>query len=199
MNPSDLSIKIEALLFAEGDSLTLKKLMQLLACDAQSLSAALDVLAAQLQSRALTLIRTETEVALAVSPQSQETVRSAMQREERDIGDAGLEVLAILLYEGASTRADIDYIRGVNSSSTLRTLLSRRMAERMGNPEDAREYVYRPTVELLAHLGVSKTDELPEYATIARELRAFKSKNEVFNGTGADSGNGGGSNPAARE
>ena len=170
----DLANQVEALLFAEGDSLTLKKLMQLLECDAPSLSAALDALSSQLENRALTLIRTETEVALAVSEIHQKTVQTAMQREERDIGEAGLEVLAILLYEGASTRADIDYIRGVNSSSTLRTLLSRRMIERAGNPSDAREYVYRPTALLLAHLGASKASDLPEYATIASELATFE-------------------------
>lgn len=195
----DFASKTQALLFAEGDSLSLKKLALLLDCDGATLSAALDALSAQLAGSALTLVRTDTEAALAVAPGARSVVASAAKAEEKDIGEAGLEVLAILLYEGPSTRSDIDYIRGVNSSSTLRTLLSRNLVERAGNPEDGREYLYRPTIELLGHLGASNANELPEYATIARELGAFKSRNELFNGTGEDSGNASASSPAAGE
>ncbi|OGG57839.1 hypothetical protein A2853_00505 [Candidatus Kaiserbacteria bacterium RIFCSPHIGHO2_01_FULL_55_17] len=81
---------------------------------------------------------------------------------------------------GPSTRARVDYIRGVNSSSTLRNLLARGLLERAGNPEDAREYLYRPTVETLAHLGITKSGELPEYDTIVRELAAFEHTSEPF-------------------
>lgn len=189
----DLASKIQALLFAEGDSLSLKKLAQLLECDAASLSAALDALSAKLAGSALTLVRTDTEAALAIAPAARDVVAAAAKADEKDIGDAGLEVLAILLYEGPSTRSDIDYIRGVNSSSTLRTLLSRRLVERAGNPEDGREYLYRLTIDLLGHLGVSNASELPEYATIARELATFKSRHDVFiDGTADTGGNNGG-------
>ena len=111
-------------------------------------------------------------------------MKKASEEYERDIGDAGLEVLAVLLYEGPSTRAMIDYIRGVNSSSTLRNLLLRGLVERSGNPEDGREYLYRPTTDLLAHLGSPTRESLPEYATISRELAAFKATQQ--HGTTAD-------------
>lgn len=180
---TDLSARAQALLFAEGSSLTLKKLAQLLECDDAALTQALQSLEERLQGSGLTVIRTDKEVALAVSKETRESVAAILAREnEREIGDAGLEVLGILLYEGPSTRATIDYIRGVNSSSTIRTLLSRGLVERSGNPEDGREYLYRPTVELLAHLGVSKGDELPDHAIISSELNAFKSKQDVFHG-----------------
>ena len=175
MSPSDIATKVEAILFAEGDSLSYKKLQQLTGCDQSQLTAGLDELQRMLETGGLAIVRTELSVALAVSPNSREAVAEALKREqEREIGDAGLEVLAILLYEGPSTRSDVDYIRGVNSSSTMRTLVSRGMVERAGNPEDGREYVYRPTIELLAHLGVTDIKQLPDYATIAQELLNFK-------------------------
>ncbi|MBI5456586.1 SMC-Scp complex subunit ScpB [Candidatus Kaiserbacteria bacterium] len=189
MNPLDLASKIQALLFAEGDSLAIKKIAQLLESELPAVEAALMELSERLKGGPLALILTDKEAALAVSSDAKDTVSSARAKlEEREIGDAGLEVLTILLYEGPSTRADIDYIRGVNSSSTLRTLLLRGLVERSGNPEDGREYIYRPTVELLAHLGSPSQKDLPEYDTIARELSAFKASNDVFkennNGTG---------------
>lgn len=175
-NIQELSAAAEALLFTEGGSMTRKKLMNLLNCSEEEFKGALATLKERLQG-GLTLIETDSEISLAIAPKTSETVREALKRElSRDIGDAGLEVLAIILYCGPSTRARIDYIRGVNTASTLRTLIARGLLEREGNPDDAREYLYKPTVELLAHLGVSNVKELPEYDTIVRELFEFEQR-----------------------
>lgn len=174
---TDNAALAEAFLFTEGGSLTLKRLATLTHLDEQGLKQALQELSESLRDRGLSLVVTETEASLAVSPRSSETVRTAYKEElGRDIGDAGLEVLAIVLYRGASTRSNIDYIRGVNTSSTIRNLMARGLLERIGNPDDAREYLYRPTTELLAHLGVRTREELPEHATLSAEIAAFESK-----------------------
>ena len=178
---SDLASRVEALLFAEGDSLSLKKLAQLLECDEATLATALDELRERRKGSGLALVQTEKEVALAVAPETRDIVAATRERDqEREIGDAGLEVLGVLLYEGASTRSDIDYIRGVNSSSTIRNLLYRGLIDRTGNPDDGREFLYRPTVELLAHLGVAEVSHLPDYSTLVQELNTFKMKQDVF-------------------
>lgn len=178
---SDLVMRAHAFLFSEGGSLSRKKLVSLLGCKEPELGSILNALKERLEGSGVELIQTDIEVSLAIAPRASEAVQKAFERElGREIGDAGLEVLAIVLYRGPSTRAQIDYIRGVNTSSTLRNLLSRGLLERTGNPEDAREYLYRPTVELLAHLGITESKELPDYATIVAELAAFEAKNEEF-------------------
>ncbi|RJQ35106.1 hypothetical protein C4556_01165 [Candidatus Parcubacteria bacterium] len=173
--PQDLAVSAEALLFVEGGSMTRKKLGLRLSCNDKELAEALSVLSARLEGSGLTLIDTGNEVTLAVAKAASETVREVLEKElSREIGDAGLEVLAIVLYCGPSTRARIDYIRGVNTASTLRTLLARGLLEREGNPEDGREYLYKATAELLAHLGVANVNELPNYAETAAELARFE-------------------------
>lgn len=158
-----------------------KKLTSLLACKPDELQTTLDSLAERLKGSGLTLVQSDTEASLVVAKDTSPAVEAALKQElEREIGDAGLEILAIVMYMGPSTRARVDYIRGVNSSSTLRNLLARGLVERIANPEDAREYLYRPTAETLAHLGAAKVEELPEYATILRELAAFEQKNDPF-------------------
>jgi segregation and condensation protein B len=165
----------QALLFAEGGSLTYKSLAKILNCTEADLRTALESLASALEGTGLSLVRSDTEAVLAVTADAKDAVmKKASEEYDRDIGDAGLEVLAVLLYEGPSTRATIDYIRGVNSSSTIRNLLLRGLVERSGNPEDGREFIYRATTDLLAHVGSSTREELPEYATISRELAVFK-------------------------
>ncbi|MBI2610423.1 SMC-Scp complex subunit ScpB [Candidatus Kaiserbacteria bacterium] len=172
----DLAKRAAAFLFAEGGEIPRKKLASLVSCKEEAeLKSILGSVRNRLKGSGIGLIETDTAVSLAVSEDTSGVVQEALKRElERDIGDAGLEVLAIVLYTGPSTRARVDYIRGVNSSSTLRTLLTRGLLERVGNPEDAREYLYRPTVELLAHLGIGSVNELPDHATIVSELVAFE-------------------------
>lgn len=174
---NELSARAEAFLFSEGGSLTLRKLATLLEVKEPQLQEALSALATRLEGTGLSLIKTDTEVSLAVAKETSPAIQKAYERElGREIGDAGLEVLAIILYRGPSTRAQIDYIRGVNTSSTIRNLLSRGLLERTGNPEDGREYLYRPTVELLSHIGVRDLSELPNHAEIVAELKAFEAK-----------------------
>ena len=177
MNPN--SQKIQALLFSEGGSMTKKRISQLLGIDTTLLKNDLSDLSKSLEGSGLSLVVSDTEAALVVSSEARDAVRSAQEKDlGREIGDAGLEVLAIILYRGPSTRAQIDYIRGVNTSSTVRNLLARGLLERAGNPEDGREYIYRATTDLLAHLGVRNGQELPEYATISSELANFEKTQE---------------------
>ncbi|MCE9541688.1 SMC-Scp complex subunit ScpB [Candidatus Kaiserbacteria bacterium] len=184
----DLANRIEALLFSEGGSLARKKLTQLLEVDAQALTAGVHDLAARKEGTGLSIVETETEVALTVAASVAGTIEKAFEREVgREIGDAGLEVLSILLYRGPSTRSQIDYIRGVNTSSTIRTLTARGLIERAQNPNDQREYLYRPTTELLAHIGVRNLAELPDYAKIASELAAFEQSSSPFHADAGES------------
>lgn len=188
---SELAARAEAFLFAEGGSLPLHKLSKLLEVDGKRAFAALDELSRFLEGSGLALIRTDKEATMATSEATSGAVRASFEESlERDIGEAGLEVLAIVLYRGPSTRAQIDYIRGVNTSSTMRNLLARGLLERANNPEDAREYMYRPTTELLAHLGVRAGSELPDYATIRAELAAFEGTRSTFEDHGGDTAQG---------
>jgi len=176
----DLATRLEAVLFSEGGPISHKRLMSLLECTAADLKSALTELAKRREGSGIAVVATDTEASLAVASGAAETVKKAFEKElGKEIGEAGLEVLSIVLYRGPSTRASIDYIRGVNTSSTLRNLLARGLLERVPNPDDAREYLYRPTVELLAHLGITELSQLPDHAAVAAELAAFEAKKDT--------------------
>lgn len=170
---------LHALLFAEGGALTYSALAKTTGANESDVRSGLKTLDELLNRTGVRVITTDTEAVLAIAPIPREIVAKKIAAEyDRDIGDAGLEVLSVLLYEGPSTRASIDYIRGVNSSSTIRTLLMRGLVERSGNPHDGREYLYRVTAELLSHLGVTDRKELSDYATIATELAAYTAESD---------------------
>ncbi len=174
-----LADRIEALLFTEGGSLAYKKLTQLLGCTDEELMQGIAALATKREGSGIAVVKTDTEVALTIAPTAAETIEKAFEREiGKEVGDAGLEVIAIILYRGPSTRSQIDYIRGVNTSSTIRNLAARGLLERIPNPSDAREYLYRPTTELIAYLGVTEATNLPDYVKITNELAAFEAQHK---------------------
>lgn len=171
----ELSKKIEALLFWRGEPVSIKKLSEWLTISAAEIEDALRELDGALASRGIVLMRNEDDVMLGTAPELSELVETLAKEElNRDIGKAGLETLSIVAYFGPITRSEIDYIRGVNSTFVLRSLLIRGLVERVQNKDDQRSFLYKPTFELLSYLGIKDLKNLPEYEVARAELEAFK-------------------------
>jgi len=171
----NLSAKLEAILFWKAEPVTFKKLSELLKVDLPTVKSAIDELEKNLQGRGLTLVQTDREVMLGTAKEFSPLIEQLTKEElTRDLGKAGLETLSIVLYQGPISRADIDYIRGVNSQFILRNLLIRGLVERIDNPKDTRSFLYKTTLDLLAHLGISKVEDLPEYEKVRADIDAFK-------------------------
>lgn len=118
---NDLAAQIEALLFALGKPQSRSDIAQMLDCSAADVDEAVQSL--RQGSRGVVLVDDGTTLELRVAPAATQLVeRIRKQDYSRDIGRAGLEVLAAILYRGPLSRSEIDFIRGVNSSQTIRTL-----------------------------------------------------------------------------
>ncbi len=104
----------------------------------------------------------------------------ALQKEEisRDLGKAGSETLAIVLYKGPISRREIDFVRGVNSAFIVRNLLVRGLIERVEDEGKARGFLYGPTAALLSYMGISKIDALPEFENVRKEIDKFAAAEE---------------------
>ena len=73
-----------------------------------------------------------------------------------------METLAIVAYRQPVTRAQVEYVRGVNSDSVLRTLINRGLIEERGRLEQVgRPIVYGTTFEFLQYFGLQDLAELP--------------------------------------
>lgn len=175
-----LSSKLEALLFSAGEPLQRKRLAALLETTPESIDDAVNALRIALEDRGLALIETEDEVELRTRPEASSVVQALRESElSRDLGKASLETLALVLYRGAATRGEIDWVRGVNSGAAIRSLLLRGMIERTEDPGDKRRARYRPTIDALAHLGLTKREDLPRYAEFSATLSAHEAKIEA--------------------
>ena len=175
----NLAAKIEAILFWKAEPVSMKKLASLLNEKLEAVKTALIELENALKGRGLTLVQTDEEAMLGTTKELSSLIEQLTKEElTRDLGKAGLETLSIVLYQGPISRADIDYIRGVNSQFILRNLLIRGMVERIDNPKDARSFLYKPTLQLLSHLGVSKIADLPEYGKVRSDIETFKAQQQ---------------------
>lgn len=171
---SDLAHKIQALLFALGRPLSRKELSGMLNTSEAEVSAAIAELQSAL-SGGVVLIDDGGEVELRVGADASALIEKIRKEEySRDIGKAGLEALSAVLYRGPLTRSEIDFIRGVNSSQTLRTLALRGLLRKIQNPKDERSFLYEPTTELLAQLGVTRPADLPDYAEVRAKLEQLE-------------------------
>lgn len=175
-----LDAQIEAILFFRGEPVTIKKLAEILGVREETINEAIDILENKLSGRGLTLIKNDGQVLLGTAKEASEIIESLKKEElSKDLGKAGVETLAIVLYQGPISRPDIDYIRGVNSSFILRNLMVRGLVERVTKADDSRTYLYKPTFELLSYLGISSIQELPEFEELKEKIEVFVKETEA--------------------
>ena len=177
MNETSLDVKIEGLLFFKGEPEAIDVIAKITENTEEEVRAALTILEEKLTNRGLTIIREGNTVMLGTRSELSPLIEKVVKEEiARDLGKAGLETLAIILYKQVVSRREIDYIRGVNSSFIIRNLLIRGLIEKAPGDSIDRSFSYKPTVDLLAHLGISKVEELPEYNAIVEEIESFAKK-----------------------
>lgn len=166
-----LDAQIESLLFFKGEPLTPKEIAGLLGVSQSEAEEALLVLKENLKERGLQVIMHGQEIMLATH-RTMGPFFEAMRKEEltKELSKASMETLSIILYKDGASRADIDYVRGVNSSFILRNLLIRGLIRKSTDPNDSRRNVYSPTLDLLAFMGVSRVEDLPDYESISKVL-----------------------------
>jgi segregation and condensation protein B len=94
------------------------------------------------------------------------------------LSQPAMETLTIVAYQQPVTRADIESIRGVQSSEMIRQLIDRGLV-RVGGEDDSlgRPFLYETTREFLTLFGLRHITELPDYESLRRQS-ADSSKQE---------------------
>ncbi len=175
MDTVSLQSKLEALLFISGEPVAETRLAELLSVGKDELKTAIVGLKERYVGDAasgLMLIEHQERVEMVTKNNLTALVESFTKSTLQDaLSKAALEVLSIIAYRAPIARSEIEAIRGVNCSYTLRALLIRGLIERQGNPEDARGYVYRPSFQFLEHLGLSRVEDLPDFGMLSTDER----------------------------
>ena len=117
------------------------------------------------------MLEKDNEISLGTAPELSDLIEN-LQKEElnKELSKASLETLSIILYKNGANRSEIDYIRGVNSSFTLRALSIRGLIEKITDPKDNRRFIYKPSFELLSYMGIKSVEELPDYSEVSNSI-----------------------------
>jgi segregation and condensation protein B len=160
---SSLPNLVESLLFVADAPVAVSDLAQALEISTDAATNAVDQLCQLYTGRGLRVQRTNGRVQLVTAPETAPAIARFLGLElSGKLSEAALETLAIVAYRQPVTRPDIDAVRGVNSDSVLRTLLSRGLIEDVGRLDAVgRPIVYGTTFEFLQHFGLENLDDLP--------------------------------------
>lgn len=172
MEQDKLKSIIESVLFVSGGPVKIERLAKISSASKPEVENAIMMMQNEYAGRGLTLIQKENEVQLATNPENTEYVDDLVKSEiQENLSKAALEVLSIVAYRGPISRLDVEAIRGVNCTFTLRTLLMRGLLERIENPKDNRGYLYKISFEFLKKLGLDDIKKLPDYEALSKDER----------------------------
>lgn len=167
MDPNRISAILEALLLTAAEPLPTRRLRELLGdLGADDLRAGLRQLQAEYPPHGgrhgIELIETAGGWQFRTRADMAPWVGRLHQQQPMRLGRAALETLAVIAYRQPITRAELESIRGVDSSGTLQTLLERRLVRAVGRRDmPGRPHLYGTTTTFLDVFGLKALDELP--------------------------------------
>ena len=162
----DMSVSIaEAILFAVAEPIALSKLSEIMEISEEEALAVLERLGNELDSRdaGVVMLRFEDRYQLSTRPKySDYVVRALDNRRNSPLSQAAMEVLAIIAYNQPVSRAFIDEIRGVDSSSAVSTLINKNLIEEAGRLDlPGRPISFVTTDNFLRCFDMQSLEDLP--------------------------------------
>ena len=161
----ELQSAVEAILFASGEAVHIDRICLALDLDKLSVEQLLHGLSDHyaFERRGIRLLQMEEKWQLCSAPEYADMIRKAFEvRKPAKLSQPALEVLSIIAYHQPTTRAQIDQIRGVDSSYTLTLLLERDLIEECGRLQvPGRPRLYRTTENFLRSFHLTSLKDLP--------------------------------------
>jgi segregation and condensation protein B len=162
----ELKAVIEALIFVADEPITPRQLAAILDdAEPSAVGAAVEELMAEINARGggLEIRRIAGGYRLSTRPEFHEHIRRYLRtKPSARLSIAALETLAVVAYKQPITLPEIQEIRGVSSSSSIKTLLEKRLIVPKGRkPVVGRPILYGTSKEFLIQFGLNDLSELP--------------------------------------
>ena len=163
--PAEVVALVEALIFVADEPITAKLLAEVLEEDRESVEAAVEQLKSEYESRESGLQIREIAGGWQISTRTEfhEEVRKFLKtRPSAKLSLASLETLAVIAYKQPVTVPEILEIRGVQSATSIKTLLDKRLIVARGRKEAVgRPMQYGTSKDFLIQFGLKDLSELP--------------------------------------
>lgn len=156
---------LENILFAAGDSIGMPELAEAFGMEYEAFEAFCD---SEIERRentgGLIIKKFGNRLQLTTNPGCDEIISRVLGEEgKHELPRALMETLSIVAYKQPVTKAEIDEIRGVNSSYSVSALVDRGLIAAAGRKETiGMPMLYVTTEDFLRHMGIESLDELPD-------------------------------------
>lgn len=171
--------QLVALLYSAQKALSKRAIAELLEISEEETDNLITVAKNMLSDTAFILLEHDGAYTLGTHPETAPVVEKLFTNENQsELSKASAETLAIILYYPSPTKADIEYIRGVNATYSLRSLMMRGLIQQV-QKTGVRGGVYIPTIELLQHYGVVSVEELPQYKETKEQIEKIINTKET--------------------
>jgi len=180
---------LEAILFVSGEPLSVDRLLGVVeGVSRAELMSALRALQADYatEGRGLQLVEVAGGFQVTTRPDCAPWIkRLERAKEGAKLSRSAMETLAIVAYKQPVVRAEIEQIRGVDSTGVLQTLLERRLIRIVGRKDaPGRPIMYGTTRQFLQAFGLKDLSDLPALRDIKelKEAEPFMLQNLDQNG-----------------
>lgn len=180
MESKILKSAIESLLFVSGEPLKIAKIAKICDIPRREIDTAVEALIAEYSGdRGLRIVRKGEILQMTTASENFPFVNRLVSGEmSSDLSKSALQTLAIIAYRGTVTRLQIEAVRGVNCSYTLRGLLVRGLVERKESP-GVRGYSYEISMDFLRYMGLQNINELPNWAELSKNETVESALNQA--------------------
>ncbi|RMG91296.1 MAG: SMC-Scp complex subunit ScpB [Zetaproteobacteria bacterium] len=166
-----LKQQLEALIFASDVPLSMQRLRELTQASSNEIHQLLAELQTEYADRGIRLCRIAEGWQFRTDPGQAEIVRRLWESRPPKLSRALLETLAIIAYRQPVTRAEIEALRGIKtSSSIISTLQERGWIKVVGRKEvPGRPQLLATTRQFLIDFSLNSLDDLPDASQLLDE------------------------------
>ena len=165
MNLKEQLAVIEAILFANGDPIASDKLADAACMEEEMLPRMIKQLSDRYENdgSALMILKLNNCYQLAVKTDYIDYVKKSMEtKRSAPLSQAAMEVLTIIAYNQPVTKAFVEHIRGVDSSSVVNALVDKNLLKEAGRLDvPGKPIAYKTTSAFLRSFQLSSLEDLP--------------------------------------
>ena len=172
-----LRAHVEALLFAAGEPLSIKRIAEILQTETATVERLIALLEEDYQSknRGICIRRVAGGYQLVTKPDFDNLIRQLVSQQELKLSSAAMETLAIIAFKQPVTRSEIEAIRGVKVDGVVNTLLDVGLICEAGRKDSIGKPILYGTTELfLTTFGFNSIEDLPSLPEDISVLQSVK-------------------------
>lgn len=175
---SNLTNTIEAVIFASGDAVPVKYVVEKLGCTLKEVNACVDELKKKYdEDSGIQLLTFNGKLQFASNPKYKQPVSEVLTPiKEKEFTKTILECAAIIAYKQPITKPELEEIRQVSCDYAIHTLLELEMIVPCGRKDAVgKPILYATTDNFLKRFKLNSIDDLPDYDELMEQIAELNS------------------------